>query len=150
MVTRLLAVFSICMAAAVPAWADGCLDEVKRLAEAHDVATDPPTVDPDSKRPESKVRPEELGRSGGVIEPPAVSDRSVIRPPDTPSNMPTMPNIATPAPMKQDRGTDGLSAPKTTSLQALLVAARADAEAGREEDCRQKVDKARELIARAD
>jgi len=138
------------MVSAGPALAAGCLDEVKRLAAAHDLATDPPTVDPESKRPESKVKPEELGRSGGVIEPPATNDRSVIRPPDTPSQMPTMPNIATPAPMKKDRGTDGLSAPKTTSLQGLLVAARADAEEGRETDCRAKLDKARQLIARAD
>lgn len=146
---RSFAVLSICMASAVPAWATGCLDEVERLAKAHDIATNPPTVDPDSKRPESKVTPEELGRSGGVIEPPVTNDRSVIRPPDTPSNMPTMPNLATPAPMKQDRGKDGLTAPDTTSLQGLLVAARADAEEGREAGCREKLDKARGLIARA-
>jgi hypothetical protein len=102
------------------------------------------------------VTSRELGRSGGVIEPPATSDRSVITPPGTTdSRMPTMPDVSrTPGPpptreaardeAKKERAAD------RTALQALLVAARAEAERGQEANCVDTLKKARELLERAE
>ena len=71
--------------------AEGCLDQVRELARSQNISTDPPTASPD-KAP--GVTSRDLGRSGGVIEPPATSDRSVIAPPATTDNrMPTMPDV---------------------------------------------------------
>lgn len=132
--------------------AEGCLDQVRELARAQNIATDPPTASPD-KAP--SVTSRELGRSGGVIEPPAISDRSVIAPPATTgSRMPTMPDVTpkpgTPPPQQaapnaamKDRAAD------RTALQALLVAARAEAERGQEANCVDTLKKARELLERS-
>ena len=147
---RFAAFLAICMVSAAPAWSAGCLDEVRRLADAHGLATDPPTVAPDEKKAGPKLKPDDLAKSGGVIEPPVTNDRSVITPPPSASRMPTLPDVATPAPMKKDRSKSGLSAPDMTTLQGLLVAARAAAEEGKEAACRERIDKARELVARAD
>lgn len=132
--------------------AEGCLDQVRELAATHNIATDPPTASPD-KAP--SVTSRELGRSGGVIEPPATSDRSVIAPPaTTESRMPTMPDVtpkpgtpptqqAAPNAAMKDRAAD------RTALQALLVAARAEAERGQEANCVDTLKKARELLERS-
>jgi hypothetical protein len=149
-IPRMVLVLGICTAWATPAWSAGCLDEVRRLGEAHGIATDPPTVAPDEKKSGPKLKPDDLAKSGGVIEPPVTNDRSVITPPPSASRMPTLPDVATPAPMKKDRGKSGLSAPDMTTLQGILVAARAEAEQGKEAACQERVDKARELGARAD
>lgn len=132
--------------------AEGCLDQVRELARAQNIATDPPTASPD-KAP--GVTSRELGRSGGVIEPPATSDRSVITPPGTTdSRMPTMPDVtgkpgAPPSPQaaRDDAKKDG--AADRTALQALLVAARAEAERGQEANCVDTLKKARELLERS-
>jgi hypothetical protein len=147
---RAVLMLGMCTAWTAPTWAAGCMEEVRRLADAHGIATDPPTVAPDEKKPERKLKPDDLAKSGGVIEPPVTNDRSVITPPPSASRMPTLPDIATPAPMKKDRSKSGLSAPDMTTLQGLLVAARAEAEQGKEAACQERVDKARELVARAD
>jgi hypothetical protein len=147
---RAALLLGICTVWTIPASAAGCLDEVKRLADAHGIATDPPTVAPDEKKAERKLKPDDLAKSGGVIEPPVTNDRSVITPPPSASRMPTLPDIATPPPMKKDRGKTGLSAPDMMTLQGLLVAARNEAEEGKEAACQERVDKARELVARAD
>ena len=132
--------------------AEGCLDQVRELARAQNIATDPPTASPD-KAP--GVTSRELGRSGGVIEPPATSDRSVITPPGTTdSRMPTLPDVtgkpgAPPSPQaaRDDAKKDG--AADRTALQALLVAARAEAERGQEANCIDTLKKARELLERS-
>ncbi len=132
--------------------AEGCLDQVRELARAQSLSTDPPTASPD-KGP--GVTSRELGRSGGVIEPPATSDRSVITPPGTTdSRMPTMPDVTrTPGtPPSQQAARDEArkdGAADRTALQALLVAARAEAERGQEANCIDTLKKARELLERA-
>jgi hypothetical protein len=120
--------------------AEGCLDEVRDLAKAQNISTDPPTASPD-KAPGPGVTSRELGRSGGVIEPPATSDRSVITPPaTTDSRMPTLPEVSE---------KPGSPPPQRAALQALLVAARAEAERGQEANCIDTLKKARELLERA-
>lgn len=120
--------------------AEGCLDQVRALAQAQNISTDPPTASPD-KAPGPGVTSRELGRSGGVIEPPATSDRSVITPPaTTDSRMPTMPDVTE---------KPGAPPPQRAALQALLVAARAEAERGQEANCVDTLKKARELLERS-
>lgn len=133
--------------------AEGCLDQVRALAKSQNISTDPPTVSPD-KAP--GVTSRDLGRSGGVIEPPATSDRSVIAPPaTTDSRMPTMPDVTPkPAPesdpeaAKKETGKDQAS--DRTALQAVLVAARAEAERGQEANCLDALEKARQLLERTE
>ena len=133
--------------------AEGCLDQVRALASSQNISTDPPTASPD-KAP--SVTSRELGRSGGVIEPPPTSDRSVITPPAaTGSRMPTMPDVTQrpgPPPTQQaardESKKDG--AADRTALQAVLVAARAEAERGQEANCLDALKKARELLERAE
>ncbi len=131
------------IAAALALWpglaaAEGCLDQVQALAKAENIPTDPPTASPD-KAP--GVTSRELGRSGGVIEPPATTDRSVVTPPpSTDSRMPTLPDVTE---------KPGAAPPQRAALQALLVAARAEAERGQEANCVDTLKKARELLERA-
>jgi hypothetical protein len=78
------------------AFGDNCLDRVERMAATYGTSTDPPTIPPgEMKKP---VSPDDLARSGGVVEPPTTSDRSVITPPPAHSGMPTMPDVARPQP----------------------------------------------------
>lgn len=126
--------------AVLVAWPDAaaaaCLDEVKALAAERSISTDPPTVRP---RGGTKPTPEQMGRSGGVIEPPPMQDRSVIAPPPSAgAAMPTLPDIK-PGPSKE------APAVARTTLQALLVAARAEAERGNEQGCLEGLAKARKL-----
>jgi len=128
-----------------PALAENCRDRVLELAAQYKIATDPPTVPPGEMR--QPVTPEDLARSGGVVEPPPTSDRSVITPPRSHSGMPTLPEV-TPAPPKAveaDKPTK-LDPSETTTLQALLVAARAQAERGMEQECLDGLRKAQRLI----
>ncbi|HEX9521731.1 MAG TPA: hypothetical protein VF949_02110 [Reyranella sp.] len=136
------------VAAADAARAAGCLDEVRSLAERYQVASDPPTA-PADKAP-TTVRPGDLARSGGVIEPPPSPDRAVITPPRSAHDaMPTVPNVKD-APQKSAPADAGkLGAAETTALQAILVAARAQAERGAEAECRDRLREARALIERA-
>lgn len=131
--------------------ADSCLDQVRELARNQNISTDPPTASPD-KAP--SVTSRELGRSGGVIEPPATSDHSVIAPPATTDNrMPTMPDVTQkpgtpPSPQAARDEARKESAADRTALQAVLVAARAEAERGQEANCLDGLKKARELLER--
>lgn len=136
--------------------ADGCLDQVRELAKSQNISTDPPTASPDKASPDRApgVTSRELGRSGGVIEPPVTSDRSVITPPSTTdSRMPTMPDVtpkpATPSTSGTQEQAKKDDAADRTALQALLVAARAEAERGQETSCVDTLKKARELLERA-
>ena len=128
------------------AHAENCLDRVRELATAQGVSTDPPTVAPgEARRP---ATPGDLARSGGVVEPPPVSDRSVITPPRDHSGMPTLPDVKpSPAPAPPVRG-HALDAADRSTLQALLVAARAQAERGEEAACLDGLQKAQELLSR--
>lgn len=120
--------------------ADRCLDQVKGLAAEYGVSTDPPTVDPKGGR---TAKSDDLAKSGGVIEPPQTQDRSVISPPaQADSRMPTVPDVVP---------RTNPPAEKTvtqTSLQALLVAARAQAERGEEAQCLARLQEARAMAAK--
>lgn len=116
--------------------ADSCRDEVLRIAKAHDLSTDPPTVPKDGNR---NVTPRDLADSGGVVEPPAVQDKSVISPPaGQRSPMPTLPDVVPDKPQAANR----------TALQAILVAARAEAERNNEAGCREGLARATQILER--
>jgi hypothetical protein len=116
--------------------AESCLEQVKSLAKVHDISTDPPTVPKQGNR---NLTTRDLAESGGVVEPPAVDDRSVITPPAKEgAPMPTMPDV-TP---------DKKQAANRTALQAILVAARAEAERNNEAGCREGLARAAKILER--
>jgi hypothetical protein len=134
-----------------------CLDDVQKLAESHGVPTEPPTVTPHDKAAPG-VTTDQLARSGGVIKPPPSADPSVIEPPKGQDPgmatvpgvkpQPGAPNAATPsAPGAPTAPTDHAGAQRTT-LQAALVAARADAERGDEQGCREQLAKAHDILGK--
>jgi hypothetical protein len=135
--------------------AAGCVDEVRSLAERYHVSSDPPTAPADKAPPTAEVRPHDLARSGGVIEPPPSPDRAVITPPrGVHDAMPTVPDVKDAPPKSAPQigaPTDSgkLGAAETTALQGLLVAARAQGERGAEAECRDRLREARALIERA-
>jgi hypothetical protein len=119
--------------------ADKCLDEVRDLAARHGTPSKPPTASPDRK---SDITTQDLARSGGVIKPPPVDDKSVITPaPNTRDAMPTVPNVAPKA--QQEEAAAG-----RTKLQAALTAARSQAEQGNEKGCQEALERARTLADR--
>ena len=129
------------------AFADNCLDRVEQMAAAYGTSTDPPTIPPgEMKKP---VSPDDLARSGGVVEPPKTSDRSVITPPRDHSGMPTMPDVVRPEAKDKSVKAQPLGAADMSTLQAVLVAARAQAERGMEAECLDGLRKAEQLIAHA-
>ena len=129
------------------AFGDNCLDRVEQMASAYGTSTDPPTIPPgEMKKP---VSPDDLARSGGVVEPPKTSDRSVITPPRDHSGMPTMPDLVRPQPTDKNAKAQRLGPAEMSSLQAVLVAARAQAERGMEAECLDGLRKAQQLIAHA-
>jgi hypothetical protein len=129
------------------AFGDNCLDRVEQMASAYGTSTDPPTIPPgEMKKP---VSPDDLARSGGVVEPPTTSDRSVITPPRDHSGMPTMPDLVRPQPKDKNAKAQTLGPADMSSLQAVLVAARAQAERGMEAECLDGLRKAEQLIAHA-
>jgi hypothetical protein len=129
------------------AFGDNCLERVEQMASAYGTSTDPPTIPPgEMKKP---VSPDDLARSGGVVEPPATSDRSVITPPRDHSGMPTMPDLVRPQPKDKNAKAQTLGPADRSSLQAVLVAARAQAERGMEAECLDGLRKAQQLIAHA-
>lgn len=123
-----------------PAAADSCIGEVDALARQHGMKTNPPTVAPGGK---GNVGTQDLARSGGVITPPPVQDKSVIAPaPDKHDPMPTVPDVTS---QKQQDGPEA----ELSGLQAALVAARAQAERGDEKGCQEALARARVLAERA-
>jgi hypothetical protein len=129
------------------AFGDNCLERVEQMASAYGTSTDPPTIPPgEMKKP---LSPDDLARSGGVVEPPATSDRSVITPPRDHSGMPTMPDLVRPQPKDKNAKAQTLGPAEMSSLQAVLVAARAQAERGMEAECLDGLRKAEQLIAHA-
>jgi hypothetical protein len=114
--------------------AGGCLDQVRDLASQRGVSSAPPVAAPGK----GEVTTQDLARSGGVIKPPPVQDKAVIKPPpDKQSAMPTIPDIAPNAP-------DAPAADRT-KLQAALTAARDRAEQGDEKGCQEALARARTL-----
>ena len=124
------------------------------------VSSDPPTAPAEKSPPTAAVRPGDLARSGGVIAPPPSPDKAVITPPRSAHDaMPTVPDVkdtppkSAPSDSPPFNGTTAdtgkLDAAQTTALQAVLVAARAQAERGAEAECRDRLREARELVARA-
>jgi hypothetical protein len=129
------------------AFGDNCLDRVEQMAAAYGTSTDPPTIPPgEMKKP---VTPDDLARSGGVVEPPTSPDRSVITPPRDHSGMPTMPDVARPQSKDKDARAHKLGPAGMSTLQAVLMAARAQAERGMEAECLDGLRKAEQLIAHA-
>ena len=129
------------------AFADNCLDRVEQMAATYGTSTDPPTIPPgEMKKP---VSPDDLARSGGVVEPPKTSDRSVVTPPRDHSGMPTLPDVVRPEAKDKSAKAQPLGAADMSTLQAVLVAARAQAERGMEAECLDGLRKAEQLIAHA-
>jgi hypothetical protein len=117
--------------------ADACLDQVRDLASQHGVSSAPPVAAPGK----GEVTTQDLARSGGVIKPPPVQDRAVIKPPaDKQSAMPTIPDVAPTT--KEEPAAD------RSRLQAALTAARARAEQGDEKGCQEALARARTLDER--
>lgn len=86
--------------------ADVCLQQVQQLAARYGVSIDPPTLSQDNPSPPatSGTTTKDLGRSGGVIEPPEIRDKAVISPPRGLSyGMPTLPDVK-PSPDKPGEG----------------------------------------------
>ena len=120
---------------------DSCLDQVRDLAARHGTPSKPPTAAPDKK---SDITTHDLARSGGVIKPPPVDDKSVITPRSaTQDAMPTVPDFGSQA-LKQEPAAD------RTKLQAALTAARSQAEQGNEKGCQEALERARTLAERAE
>ena len=117
-----------------------CIEQVHQLAERYHVTSKPPKADLDS----GGVTTKELSKSGGVVKPPPVADQSVITPAQPSSdNMRTLPDVTASKPE-----TPKAEAVQRASLQSLLMAARSDAEHGREAQCLGRLQKAHELLAR--
>lgn len=121
--------------------AAGCLDQVRDMASRHGTPSKPPTAAPNGS---ADIKTQDLARSGGVIAPPPMDDKSVIKPPSTgESRMPTIPDVAPQTQNQQDA-----PAADRTGLQAALTAARAQAERGDEKGCQEALARARVLANR--
>ena len=122
--------------------AESCLDEVRDMASRHGTPSKPPTAAPDGK---GSVTTQDLARSGGVIAPPPMDDKSVIKPPaNSRDPMPTVPDVATKEKPKDEPAPEA----QRTQLQAALTAARAQAERGDEKGCQEALARARTLAER--
>jgi len=128
--------------------AEACLDEAWRLGDTYGLPIDPP--DAPSKEQPRAPNTEDLAHSGGVIEPPPTPDASVIPPPrDAGSRMPTVPKVTPDSKKQEGASSNGLSASASSMLQSILVAARDQAGRGHEDDCRESLQKARQLLQRS-
>lgn len=127
------------------AFAVNCLERVEQMAAAYGTSTDPPTIPPgEMKKP---VSPDDLARSGSIVEPPTTSDRSVITPPRDHSGMPTMPGVVRPKLKDKSAKAQTPGPADMSTLQAVLVAARAQAERGMEAECLDELRKAEQFVA---
>jgi len=143
-----LGVLAVALAGmAAPAGAaDSCLDQVRDMASQHGTPSKPPVAAPgDKEGGKGGATTQDLARSGGVIAPPPMDDKSVIKPPSTGTidRMPTVPDIAPQAQQQDTPATD------RTKLQAALTAARAQAERGDEKGCQEALARARTLAERS-
>ena len=117
-----------------------CIEQVHQLAERYNITSKPPKANLDT----GGVTTKELSKSGGVVKPPPVADQSVITPAHpSADHMRTLPDV-TASTLETPRA----EAVERASLQSLLMAARSDAEHGREAQCLARVQEAHELLAR--
>jgi hypothetical protein len=122
-----------------PAAADACIDQVRALASQHALKSSPPTATPGGK---GDVTTQDLAKSGGVIAPPPVQDKSIVAPAQNKHDpMPTLPDVTS---RNQQDGPEA----ERAGLQAALVAARAQAERGDEKGCQEALARARVLAER--
>lgn len=161
----LMAAGMAALAAAPAAAQQTCRDMVDRFAAAENLsATTPPVASPPiagDTRPGSAGSAvdggggslsEQLGRSGGVLTPPAIGDQAVIDPPRSGTeNMPTAPRL-TPGPgtgagssADAPTGASPDRAAQRAQMESLVTAARAAAERGNEQQCMDSLSKARAL-----
>lgn len=156
------------LAAAPAAAQQTCRDMVDRFAAAENLsATMPPVASPpaagdtrpgsagtmaDGGRSSGETMSDKLGRSGGVLTPPAIGDQAVIDPPRTGTDgMPTAPRLA-PAPgtgagssADAPTGATPDRAAQRAQMESLVTAARAAAERGNERQCMDSLSKAQAL-----
>jgi hypothetical protein len=128
-----------------PAWAGTCLEQVDAMAETYQLHVDPPNIG----KPGPGEGPRDLGKSGGVIEPPKVDDPAVIKPPPgVRYGMPTLPDVAPNGPPSTPpNGTkETLGAKDLAILESILVAARDEAQRGEEAACFRKLQTAQEFL----
>ncbi len=126
--------------------ADSCIDQVRDMASQHGTPSKPPVAAPGDKGggKGGSATTQDLARSGGVIAPPPMHDKSVNKPRSTGNDrMQTVPDIA---PQAQQQDTP---AADRTKLQAALTAARAQAERGDEKGCQEALARARTLADRS-
>jgi hypothetical protein len=120
-----------------------CLVQAEALAKTHGV-----TIDPPGGQPADPPNAGELGRSGGVVEPPPTRDPGVLKPPAPfPSDMPTLPDITPSSPRAGVAGTSALRPADRATLQSLLVTARDYGRRGEEDACLRQLGKARDYLA---
>ena len=153
------------MLAPTPAAAQqGCRDMVDRFAAAENLSATAPPVAGDTRSGSSgsavdgggASMSDKLGRSGGVLTPPAVGDQAVIDPPRSGTEaMPTAPRLA-PAPgtgagsSSPDSPTGATQdrAAQRAQMESLVTAARAAAARGDERQCMDSLSKAQALTER--
>jgi len=123
-----------------------CLDQVTQFAQAHKLNVDLPDVAEGG--PAAGPGAGDLGKSGGVIEPPQVNDPAVIEPRgDVRYGMPTVPDLPSDAPPEITNGTSKqLGARDLAVLESMLVAARAEAQRGNEADCFKRLQMAKKFL----
>lgn len=122
--------------------AQPCLDATGALAKTYGLSIDPP-----GGRPGDPPIPAELGRSGGVVEPPPTRDPAVMKPqPGQRSAMPTMPDITPSNPPAGTAGSPALRPSDRAALQSILVAARDHARKGEEDACVRQLRKATDFL----
>lgn len=135
------------LGSAPAALAETCLEQTQQLADRFDMSIQPPAAQPG--RQADGATSGELAGSGGVIVPPPARDPAVIEAPEPGRDaMPTVPDIEPQKPPPQPRGADALDPSARTTLQAILVAAGAEARRGKEENCFDQLSKAKAYIAR--
>lgn len=140
-IAAMLASAALALPVGPGAAAQSCLDQVRDMASEHGTPSKPPTLSPKGA---GEVKTEDLARSGGVIAPPPMDDKSVVKPPSAGiDRMPTVPDIAPQAGNQKEA-----PAADRTSLQAALTAARAQAERGDEKGCQEALARARTLANR--
>jgi hypothetical protein len=132
------------------ALAGTCLDLARELAQAHKLSIDPPNA-ATGQAPKAPGAGD-LGKSGGVIEPPPVNDPAVIEPRgDVRYGMPTVPDVAPPPRTKKEKEAAAprrLTPAELALREATLVAARNEAQRGREQQCFERLEKAQQIAAR--
>ena len=88
-----------------------------------------------------------LADSGGVIKPPDVASPAVITPPPTPDPMPTAPKIEPKSPPAASAGNaPRIDAATRAQVEAMLFAAKAASQDGKEEQCFERLQQAEKLL----